>query len=37
MVLVDVDGVVRYLQVETNYRLRPEAAEVMGEIERALE
>jgi hypothetical protein len=36
MVLVDIDGIVRYIQVETNYRVRPEASEVIREVARAL-
>ena len=37
MVMVDVDGLVRYIQVETNYRLRPSAEEVIAAVEQALE
>ena len=36
MVLVDVEGLVRYIQVETNYRLRPPAAEVIEAVKGAL-
>ncbi len=35
VVILDVDGIVRYLFVETNYRLRPPAAEVIEELQRA--
>jgi hypothetical protein len=37
MVLVDQEGVVRYIQVETNYRLRPSAEEVIEAVRQALE
>ena len=37
MVLVDIDGVVRYVQVETNYRLRPAASETVEAVEQALQ
>ena len=32
VVVLDVDGVVRYLYVETNYRLRPPAADVIEQL-----
>ncbi len=34
VVILDTDGVVRYLYVETNYRLRPPAAEVVEQLQR---
>ncbi len=35
VVILDAGGVVRYLYVETNYRLRPPAAEVVEQLQRA--
>lgn len=35
LVILDVEGSVRYLFVETNYRLRPAAADVIEQLRRA--
>ncbi len=35
VVILDVDGIVRYLFVETNYRLRPPVAEVIERLQLA--